>query len=183
MANMEACCSLRPPFRRALHAQLGLKFPKAGAPAAVIDTGAYEERALLGSERDCYPLVIRMETISDKGRAEAHTLQARRPPCFALRPPPVVHASCTGTAEGLCCWQALRVVPGSSQMLACCPAVEECEFAAGKGRVLGKAGICSQLQHDKTGVQELLKFAPPACRSCCGAVQSPALQLGEAWRA
>ena len=67
--------------------QLGLKFPKAGAPEAVIDTGAHEERALTGAERDTYALVIRMETVTDKGRAEAHTLQVRRQPVPAPRQP------------------------------------------------------------------------------------------------
>lgn len=57
--------------------QLGLKFPKAGAPEAVIDTGAYEERQLTAADKDTYPLVIRMETVTDKGRSDAHTLQVR----------------------------------------------------------------------------------------------------------
>ena len=39
--------------------------------------GAYEERALTAPQHDTWPLVIRMETISDKGRAESHSLQAR----------------------------------------------------------------------------------------------------------
>ena len=43
----------------------------------MIDVAAYEERQLTAAQTDTWPLVIRMETISDKGRAEAHSLQAR----------------------------------------------------------------------------------------------------------
>jgi hypothetical protein len=39
--------------------------------------GLYEERQLTSADKDTFPLVIRLETVNDKGRAEAHSLQVR----------------------------------------------------------------------------------------------------------
>ncbi|PRW34052.1 putative E3 ubiquitin- ligase LOG2 isoform B [Chlorella sorokiniana] len=63
---------------------LGLKFPLAGAGADgaaqhVIDMSLYEEAQLLTSSRDTFPLVVRLETVTDKGKREGHTLQDLRP--------------------------------------------------------------------------------------------------------
>ncbi|KAK9905555.1 hypothetical protein WJX75_002064 [Coccomyxa subellipsoidea] len=58
---------------------LGLKFPKDGSAHAVLDVALYEEQELTTADGDTYPLVIRMETITDKGKADGHTLQELRP--------------------------------------------------------------------------------------------------------
>lgn len=55
--------------------QLGHRYPPPGAAEAVIDVGLYEERQLTSADKDTFPLVIRLETVNDKGRAEAHSLQ------------------------------------------------------------------------------------------------------------
>lgn len=55
--------------------QLAMKFPKAGAPPAIINVSLYDERQLLHAEAETYPLVIRLEAISESGKAESHTLQ------------------------------------------------------------------------------------------------------------
>lgn len=56
--------------------QLGHKYPKDGtSPHAVIDVALYEERQLTFADKDTYPLIIRMEVITDKGKADAHTLE------------------------------------------------------------------------------------------------------------
>lgn len=44
----------------------------------MIDLSLYEERQLLAAGRDTYPLAIRLETVTDKGRREGHTLQELR---------------------------------------------------------------------------------------------------------
>ena len=61
--------------------QLGLKFPGPSTEGAqhVVDLGLYVEGALLApGGRDSYPLVVRLETVTDKGRREGHTLQELR---------------------------------------------------------------------------------------------------------
>lgn len=60
---------------------LGLKFPGTSPEGAqhVIDMGLYEESQLLTAGRDTFPLVVRLETVTDKGRREGHTLQELRP--------------------------------------------------------------------------------------------------------
>ena len=58
--------------------QLGLKFPEDSSAHAVLDVALYEEQELTTADGDTYPLVIRMETITDKGKADGHTLQVPR---------------------------------------------------------------------------------------------------------
>ncbi|KAL4425328.1 hypothetical protein ABPG75_009344 [Micractinium tetrahymenae] len=60
---------------------LGLKFPGAAAEGAqhVVDLSLYEEAQLLEAGRDTFPLVVRLETVTDKGRREGHTLQELSP--------------------------------------------------------------------------------------------------------
>lgn len=41
----------------------------------MLDVALYEEQQLTTADGDTYPLVIRMETITDKGKADGHTLQ------------------------------------------------------------------------------------------------------------
>jgi hypothetical protein len=55
--------------------QLSLKYPQAGAAPTIIDVRLYDERQLLAAEGNTYPLIIRLEAISDSGKAENHTLQ------------------------------------------------------------------------------------------------------------
>lgn len=60
--------------------QLGLKFPGSAPEGAqhVIDMGLYDEAALFAAGRDTFPLVVRLETVTDKGRREGRTLQELR---------------------------------------------------------------------------------------------------------
>lgn len=58
--------------------QLGLKFPKPGAEAAhqhVIDLGRHPEVSLMAVDGNTFPLVIRLETVTERGAKEGHTLQ------------------------------------------------------------------------------------------------------------
>ena len=41
----------------------------------MIDLGLYEEQQLLRHEKDTFPLVIRLETVTEKGVKDGHTLQ------------------------------------------------------------------------------------------------------------
>jgi hypothetical protein len=58
--------------------QLGLVFPPPGGAAlpCLLDTAQHDETALqsVGS-RDTYPLVIRLESVSERGVKEGHTLE------------------------------------------------------------------------------------------------------------
>ncbi|EFN57168.1 hypothetical protein CHLNCDRAFT_143545 [Chlorella variabilis] len=60
---------------------LGLKFPGSAPEGAqhVIDMGLYDEAALFAAGRDTFPLVVRLETVTDKGRREGRTLQELSP--------------------------------------------------------------------------------------------------------
>lgn len=75
--------SLHAPSHPAL--QLGLNFPGTTPEGAqhVIDLSLYGEQELLAAGRDTYPLVVRLETVTDKGKREGHTLQELR--CVASR--------------------------------------------------------------------------------------------------
>lgn len=45
----------------------------------VLDVGLYDERQLMEvQEKDTYPLVIRLECVTDQGKADKHTLQVPR---------------------------------------------------------------------------------------------------------
>lgn len=58
---------------------LGQKYPKEGSPNMVLDVGLYDERQLMEvHDKDTYPLVIRLECITDQGKADKHTLQELR---------------------------------------------------------------------------------------------------------
>lgn len=60
--------------------QLGLKFPKPGAEAAhqhVIDLGRHPEASLMAAEGNTFPLIIRLETVTERGAKEGHTLQVK----------------------------------------------------------------------------------------------------------
>ncbi len=91
---------------RAASAQLGKAYPPAGATAAVVELDRYDERQLLAPEGGAFPLIVRMETVTEKGLADGHTLQARAravPPsdCGGGR------VGCTGACRaGKRCWRA-----------------------------------------------------------------------------
>lgn len=56
--------------------QLGLKFPKPGAESAhqhIIDLGRHHEASLMAAAGHTFPLIIRLETITEEG----HSLQVR----------------------------------------------------------------------------------------------------------
>ena len=58
--------------------QLGLKFPKPGAEVAhqhVVDLGQHDEAALMAAEGNTFPLIIRLETVTERGLKEGHSLQ------------------------------------------------------------------------------------------------------------
>ena len=55
--------------------QLAAQFPKPDGPEAIIDVSQFEERQLTAAHGDTYPLIIRLECVSDKGRTESHQLQ------------------------------------------------------------------------------------------------------------
>ena len=55
--------------------QLAAQFPKPEGPEAIIDVSQFEERQLTGAYGDTYPLIIRLECVSDKGKTETHQLQ------------------------------------------------------------------------------------------------------------
>ncbi len=68
----------RPPGDRGrARAQLGKAYPPAGATAAVVELDRYDERQLLAPEGGAFPLIVRMETVTEKGLADGHTLQVR----------------------------------------------------------------------------------------------------------
>ena len=58
--------------------QLGLAFPKAGTDAAtqaVVDLSLYEESELSAvQDGNRFPLIIRLETVTEKGLSEGHSL-------------------------------------------------------------------------------------------------------------
>ena len=55
--------------------QLGKAYPPPGTAAAVIDLDRYDERQLMAQSSGAYPLIVRMETVTEKGLAEGHSLQ------------------------------------------------------------------------------------------------------------
>ena len=55
--------------------QLGAHFPKPEAPEAIVDVSLFEERQLTAVSGDTYPLIIRLECVSDKGKTESHQLK------------------------------------------------------------------------------------------------------------
>lgn len=61
--------------------QLGLVYPKDGAAAqAIIDLSQYSASELLGVQEGVqYPLVIRLETVTEKGLSEGHSLSVPPP--------------------------------------------------------------------------------------------------------
>ena len=58
--------------------QLGLGFPRAGTDAAtqaVVDLSLYEETELSAvQDGNRFPLIIRLETVTEKGLSEGHSL-------------------------------------------------------------------------------------------------------------
>jgi E3 ubiquitin-protein ligase MGRN1 len=60
---------------------LGHKFPGVDASEVSaghsIDTSLYHEDTLLSNTKDSYPLIIRLETITERGLREGHTLEVR----------------------------------------------------------------------------------------------------------
>lgn len=61
--------------------QLGLLFPGGAAEGAqhVVDLSLYAEAQLTAAgPRDSHPLVIRLETVTDKGKREGRTLRELR---------------------------------------------------------------------------------------------------------
>jgi hypothetical protein len=58
--------------------QLGLKFPKPGAEAAhqhIIDMSVHSEALLMAAQGHTFPLIIRLETITEDGIKAGHSLQ------------------------------------------------------------------------------------------------------------
>ena len=55
--------------------QLGAHFPKSEGPEAIVDVSLFEERQLTAVSGDTYPLIIRLECVSDKGKTESHQLK------------------------------------------------------------------------------------------------------------
>jgi hypothetical protein len=58
--------------------QLGLKFPKPGAEAAhqhTIDLKLHPEASLMAAQGHTFPLIIRLETITEDGAKAGHSLQ------------------------------------------------------------------------------------------------------------
>ncbi len=62
-------------IRDILCVQLGAQFPKPEGPEAIIDVSLFDERQLTAVSGDTYPLIIRLECVSDKGKTESHQLQ------------------------------------------------------------------------------------------------------------
>ena len=58
--------------------QLGAHFPKPEGPEVIIDVSLFEERQLTAVSGDTYPLIIRLECVSDKGKTESHQLKVCR---------------------------------------------------------------------------------------------------------
>ncbi|KAK9828418.1 hypothetical protein WJX81_006069 [Elliptochloris bilobata] len=54
---------------------LGKAYPPPGAAAAVVDLDCYDERQLIAPDGGAFPLIVRMETVTEKGLAEGHSLQ------------------------------------------------------------------------------------------------------------
>ncbi len=65
--------------RDILFVQLGAQFPKPEGPEAIIDVSLFDERQLTAVSGDTYPLIIRLECVSDKGKTESHQLQVHHP--------------------------------------------------------------------------------------------------------
>lgn len=65
--------------------QLAAQFPKPEGPEAIIDVTQFEERQLTAVSGDTYPLIIRLECVSDKGKTESHQLQVCPPPMQACK--------------------------------------------------------------------------------------------------
>ena len=64
--------------------QLGQKYPREGDPHIVLDVGLYEERQLMElQDKDTYPLVIRLECVTDQGKTDKHTLQVHMRLCLS----------------------------------------------------------------------------------------------------
>lgn len=67
--------------------QLGHVFPRPGAPLTeqvIVDLSQNPEE-LSAASGDTYPLIFRLETISDKGLTEGHVLEVK-PLCSASQP-------------------------------------------------------------------------------------------------
>ncbi|CAK0783179.1 hypothetical protein CVIRNUC_006378 [Coccomyxa viridis] len=59
--------------------RLGAHFPKPEGPEVIIDVSLFEERQLTAVSGDTYPLIIRLECVSDKGKTESHQLKELKP--------------------------------------------------------------------------------------------------------
>ena len=55
--------------------QLAAQFPKPEGPEVIVDVSQFEEQQLTAVSGDTYPLIIRLECVSDKGKSESHSLQ------------------------------------------------------------------------------------------------------------
>jgi hypothetical protein len=74
--------------------QLGLKFPKPGAEAAhqhIIDMKLHPEASLMAAQGHTFPLIIRLETITEDGAKSGHSLQVS-----------AIDLQCLETSEQLC---------------------------------------------------------------------------------
>ena len=76
------CCCRCTPEHMCCCLQLGLKFPKPGAEAAhqhVIDLSLHPEASLMTAQGHTFPLIIRLETITEDGAKADHSLQVSTP--------------------------------------------------------------------------------------------------------
>ena len=66
--------------------QLGHVYPRPGAPLTeqVIIDLTENQQELAAAEGDVYPLIFRLETISDKGLADGHVLEVQATFVFTL---------------------------------------------------------------------------------------------------
>lgn len=75
-AMLRSCCCT--PDHMYCCLQLGLKFPKPGAEAAhqhVIDLRLHPAASLMAAQGHTFPLIIRLETITEDGAKADHSLQ------------------------------------------------------------------------------------------------------------
>lgn len=82
------CCCRSTPEHMCCCLQLGLKFPKPGAEAAhqhVIDLSLHPEASLMTAQGHTFPLIIRLETITEDGAKADHSLQVSTPAIVVLQ--------------------------------------------------------------------------------------------------
>ena len=77
-STVTGCCCHSTPELDHWYLQLGLKFPKPGAESAhqhTIDLKLHPEASLMAAQGHTFPLIIRLETITEDGAKAGHSLQ------------------------------------------------------------------------------------------------------------